>query len=370
MYTLPPSDRLPVHHLAAVYDNVTNSYKFLWFLAILDEIEENSGRILPISRLLGRMIASAWYPVNYFRISFGKQDILARFVTELLARNLVPLHARNAQVSMIVAQEIASGSGIGQALTTLVSYVPYRFIRPFFAKHLRGMVDAQVNRTIMELAAIYFERADAPSLYRFCSADEAAIELHPLWFDYIQRHIVILRGYSYWHFLTYLQQRNPGVPGLATKLFAPQARNLTLARRFWRIALEKLGNVRCIYSGMELEDNYSLDHFLPWRFVAHDSLWNIVPTPRSVNSAKGDCLPDFPTYFVPFAQLQFFAMQAVVATGGHTTLLEDYSMLLATDSISTLASISLTHFQQALHATLAPQVQIAINLGFQHGWTY
>jgi hypothetical protein len=70
MVTLPYSDRLPVPILAAVFDEVTNSYKFYWFLAILEWVREEQTPLLPLDALLARMVASVWYPTNYFRLSF------------------------------------------------------------------------------------------------------------------------------------------------------------------------------------------------------------------------------------------------------------------------------------------------------------
>lgn len=115
---------------------------------------------------------------------------------------------------------------------------------------------------------------------------------------------------------------------------------------------------------------YSLDHFLPWRFVAHDSLWNIVPTPKRVNSAKGDRLPDFEKYFDRLARTQFIALQAVIAEGEHSRLIEDYTFLLNCASASAMRDLTLDQFSRILHDAIAPQLQIAINLGFQSGWTY
>lgn len=371
MSPLPNAPGLPVHHLAAAFNEVTNSYKFLWLLAILDEVEAGTDGLVPISHLLGRMIGTAWYPVNYFRLNFGKQDLLSRLVVDLLEQQNIPLDTRSARVSEIATDEINRSSQLGRLLQALGGYVPFRFVRPFFSKSLRSVPDSQVNRRIRELAEIDYSSMETPCLYRFRTETQSSIEIHPLWVQYLRHHLAILRGYTLWHFLGYLQPKNPGVPSIATKLFEPKARSLSLARKFWGIVFAQRQSLRCIYSGQLMYgDEYSLDHFLPWRFVAHDNLWNIIPTPRSVNSAKGDRLPDFATYFDGLAQMQFNALQSVIANGNHNRLLEDYLFLLDADSIATMAAISLDQFQKALNATVAPQLQIAINLGFQGNWTF
>jgi hypothetical protein len=48
----------------------------------------------------------------------------------------------------------------------------------------------------------------------------------------------------------------------------------------------------CIYSGRPLaKTKWDLDHFVPWSFVAHDQLWNLVPAENSANERKGSRLP-------------------------------------------------------------------------------
>ena len=37
--------------------------------------------------------------------------------------------------------------------------------------------------------------------------------------------------------------------------------------------------------------NFQLDHYLPWSFVGHDRLWNLVPVSAEANRQKGDRLP-------------------------------------------------------------------------------
>lgn len=42
-----------------------------------------------------------------------------------------------------------------------------------------------------------------------------------------------------------------------------------------------------IYIGQILTENdISIDHFVPWSYVAHDEMWNLNPTTKSINSSK------------------------------------------------------------------------------------
>lgn len=111
------------------------------------------------------------------------------------------------------------------------------------------------------------------------------------------------------------------------------------------------------------------NHFLPWRFVAHDLLWNIVPTIKNVNSAKSDNLPDVNLYFMPFARAQFKAVQ-IVAQSNKGNLLEDYVLLLNTSSLDDIKDLPFERFYKILYSAIMPQIQIATNMGFSAQWIY
>jgi len=48
-----------MQRLAAVFDQVTNSYKFYWFLAVLGRAQNDLGRVMPVDELLAEMVALA-----------------------------------------------------------------------------------------------------------------------------------------------------------------------------------------------------------------------------------------------------------------------------------------------------------------------
>ncbi len=126
----------------------------------------------------------------------------------------------------------------------------------------------------------------------------------------------------------------------------------------------------CIYSELPLQqDNYSLDHFLPWRFVTHDLLWNLIPVPKMVNSSKSDNLPDH-SYLEPFALQQYRAVKTALSTPKAATWLEDYILLFNLSTIKDFAVMPFETFRDILCKAIAPQMQIAANMGFSSGWKY
>lgn len=365
---LPPSSELPVHYLAAAFNNVTNSYKFYWFLSILEHIQEYNTPIIPLQDLLANMIASVWYPTNYFYLSFGKQDRLSQIALKVKDVTSLPVDARKSKVFGTTLATLSTYTDIGVEISSLGRFVPQRFLRPFFQSLLKGRPDWQVDKLITELAETTFNDHVEPCLYRFVSYPKDSIEIQPAWFDYLQRHLNILAGFCLWHLINYLQKNNPNVSNIANKLFEPEKRDLKQARVFWRLVFDQIGPKPCIYSGQIIgKDDFSLDHFLPWRFVTHDLLWNIIPTPKNVNSAKSDNLPNLDLYFNGFADLHYTAFQTVANL--QPKLLEDYVVLFKED-ISLIKQFSVDQFRTTLQDTIVPQIQIAKNMGFAANWSY
>jgi hypothetical protein len=77
MVKIPNNEKLPVAKLAACFNNTTTTYKYYWFLSILEQIESGKQEITKREIFEG-MIAQAWYTVHYFHISLGKQDKLQK----------------------------------------------------------------------------------------------------------------------------------------------------------------------------------------------------------------------------------------------------------------------------------------------------
>ncbi len=367
---IPASSQLPVEHLTAGFNEVTNSYKFYWFLSILEHLREQQVQVMSVDDLLTRMVAGVWYPAHYFRLAFGKQDRLGTLALDLAGQGQLNVLSKRSEILDVVRHHLYKNTEIGRQVRSLGNYVPCRFLRPFFASQLRGIADWQVNHAVETLAAQSFS-GPVPCLYRFVGQQPPSIEIHPVWFDYLQEHLAILTGFCLWHLSNYLQKNNPNVPNIAGKLFEPQERDLKQAKAFWNNVLQQIGQVNCIYSGQTMrKGDFSLDHFLPWRFVTHDLLWNIIPTPKAVNSAKSDNLPDFSLYFDPFVVLQHQAVQLGAQTLQITKPLEDYVLLFRVSSAADLRAMAFQSFRDTLYQAIAPQMQIAVNMGFSTGWKY
>lgn len=99
---LPHQENLPVQLLAAVFNNTSATYKFYWFLAIVNRVEQGEEKI-PKRHLFADMVAHSWFTVNYFRVSFGKQDKLQQAIERLKPATGLTVDADRQQISGILA---------------------------------------------------------------------------------------------------------------------------------------------------------------------------------------------------------------------------------------------------------------------------
>lgn len=51
------------------------------------------------------------------------------------------------------------------------------------------------------------------------------------------------------------------------------------------------GELRCVWSGRQLDDRFAVDHAIPFDLWRSNDLWNLVPTAPHVNARKSDLLP-------------------------------------------------------------------------------
>ena len=353
---IPTSKNLPIQHLAAVFNDVTNSYKFYWFLGILESVGMEQKCTIPIDTILAKMVAEVWYPVHYFKLSFGKQDQLAQYTDKIKTDFALANDTKKTEIAQFVTVNAL------KIIRPLANYVPYRFLTPWFVQDLQRMVDRQKNPLIAKLA----QEKDRFSLYYF-DENETHIIINEDWYEYIKQHYSILQAFTYWHLLKYLQKNNLNTPNIIEKLQPPQKRNLTVARNFWNIALDNQ-TVFCVFSNETIDKtSYSLDHFVPWSFVTHDLLWNLLPIPKSVNSSKSDNLPNLQRYLDGFADLQHQAFLNVLQT--NPKIVEDYAVLFGKE-VSQIQQMPNFIFKQKINETITPLVQIAANMGFSNNWIF
>ena len=337
-----------------IFSKTTATYKFFWFISILQIYIQKGNKCINVWDIVIYMVANAWYPIHYFRLSFGKYDSLYDIVTKLHILTDIPIDANREFVVTELSKQIDKPK-VKSLLRILTKNVPYRFLSPWISTS---------DDKYMMVRSQSFENG---CLYKLVYIDgNLYVELNPIWLSYLQEHCTILTDFAYWNLTLFLQVRNPNVPNIPNKLIKSEVRNsLSKQRSFWNTIINAGQNVNCIYTGKHLEvGGYDLDHFIPWSFVSHDLLWNLMPADSSINNSKSNKLPDLPIYLPKLAIAHQEALQTYIGLGkGKNELLEDYLSLGHTPQ--EIVHMDRDHLLDCYYQTFTPMNQIALNMGFE-----
>lgn len=307
---LPNSKCLQINKLASVFSNTSATYKFYWFLAILELVEEGNTSI-PKRKIFSRMISNAWYTVNYFHVSFGKQDLIQEAVRNILKIENLTIDENKSTITAVL--ENTTNKTTIRLLNHFDLNVPHWFISPWYSG----------NRSTIYS---YSQDFDNGCLY---SLEKEYININPIWTSYIKTNSKLLKDFCYWNLSLFLQKRNPNVPDIPNKINKAITRN-SLAKQtkeYWRLVFNELGSVECIFTENKLiydEKKYALDHFVPHAFISHDLMWNLIPIDKSFNCSKSDKLPSVEKYFDKFFNLQKLAFEIVKSQNSKNKFLEEY----------------------------------------------
>lgn len=264
MHIGPKGKKVQIENLMSVFNDTTNSYKFYWFLAILDEIKNKKNNEISIQELCYKMLTEVWYPLNFYRLSFGKADsfrIISDFINENVEIDL-SINSDPLIQQIEVGLDLKARQVFENKINILKRWVPYRFIRPFFAKETRGIADSRVNATINNLSNYSAKNTPEYCPYYF---SEGKIIINQPWFEYFIDNLGLLTNFTNWHLIKFLQRNNPNVPGLSEKIYKPTRRYLHKYVKGWEKFLEYNTYEKCIYSDKKIINDFTIDHFCLFR---------------------------------------------------------------------------------------------------------
>lgn len=298
---LPYSDDLNIGYLSRMFDRnrVSNCYKYFWMLAILNNISMEKTSFT-YNELLNEMIVRAWYMVTEFNLRLGPcnvTDNLEEVVKYISLEYQMPSTLK--EEKLLEFLRTTEDAKIDRYKEKLIINVPYCLQSPFYPsiKDPGKSKIAEINR-------------QNHLIYYFMDFEKlnTRVEINEEWVEYLVRNKEILKDWVNYNLIGYLQDRNPNVPGIADKLAKPQKRNLTKVADYWKLMIELDPTITDIYGNINMsKEKISIDHFVPWQFVAHDELWNLSPTTQSINSKKGNRLPNWEEYFHSLAELEYKA---------------------------------------------------------------
>lgn len=189
---LPESDQVDVVALSRLFSNTTTSYKYLFFLSLLDILKRRQFEVLSLisfKEIIVEMLANAWYPHTYFKLSFGTQDKIAQKLDSLTLEITDPILKftdtnKNLLRKTIVSQDLRN------LIIDLKRYVPFRLIAPFLEAELKA-ANVSKGRGNDLPSETYFN--DFVELQYFGLTASYQVLSHQKWLKAVESHISELK---------------------------------------------------------------------------------------------------------------------------------------------------------------------------------
>ena len=391
---LPPFGKIEVGKLSAAFRHRTNSYKYLFLKGILQCYKEKrQARLtkgepfdgtLPFIDIRDEMLVNALASIKKYNLNFGTQDKIYEALNEV--QRVFRKHkyqysytAESIKAGLKKHAEVFNSLKECPNVVRLRRYVPHLLLSPWFTKSEIGKHDGDHSRQkrISSMSESFHE--GITQLYKInkTKGDIHTIQLHPIWLEYLDLNLRMVEGWLDAEWIQFLQARNPATPGIAKKIWAlPTERSgeLSTKRRYWEPILRE--GFSCIYTKTEVSsEDFDLDHFIPWSYVAHDLLWNLVPTSSSTNREKGARVPDENVLvdglaeanilMIKFTQAQLLNKVKLPRGVNWKTIVDDFGSGLCIPIDKVEKEIDTDKIRIAYRRHLPPQARMAIEGGFE-----
>lgn len=358
--SLPYNSEINTIKLGRLFDNMSESYKIFWFQAIVNKV--NEGNILiSYDSLINEMIADAWYMVSEYKLNLGPSDTLEKVIG--LTFNTIGLKSSEKKAEILKALNRSNIPELNESKKILIQHVPYRLQAPF----LDDIKGSDWNKK--DLTERINNHGELLYYFESINGFNSIIRVNEKFAEYIINNYEIICGWIRYNLVEYLQRRNPSVPGIVNKIDPPQTRNLEKVKKYWKEVI-RYTDIHEIYYDETISDKtISIDHFIPWSYVAHDELWNLTPTTRKINSKKSNNLPDWNKYFDKLCKSEYTAYQLNQKSNHIRSLFEECCREHVNDidiyNKLYIDGLSRDEFHDRLKEIVLPVYKAAHNLGFE-----
>ena len=155
-----------------VFDKKATSYKYFWFLAIIELYVEKSQTTILFNDIITRMISNAWRYVCNEKGVFAQIDQIPYYVNEIKERYLLDESSSKSKIEGQILYYYERDH-LNRILGPLLNNVPYRFLSPWIPFTSNEDVVAKSNRK------------DSESPY---SIHDDCIVINPMWGDYLKEN--------------------------------------------------------------------------------------------------------------------------------------------------------------------------------------
>lgn len=131
--TEPDTKSLPqedIDMLQRVFDSKATSYKYFWFMSLLQLFYDKEEAEIEFNKILVKMVANAWKYVFVEDGEFSLSDQLPLYLQSIKIRTHLKSKSSKEEVERVVAEQYDKLK-LGKILSPLLKNVPYRFLSPW-----------------------------------------------------------------------------------------------------------------------------------------------------------------------------------------------------------------------------------------------
>jgi hypothetical protein len=206
MNQLPFSSNINNNALASILNYTSATYKFYWFLGIIEEVEAGKQKI-PKVNIFSQMVAFSWCPINFFRLSFGTQDHLDEISDYFKSTLSLFDNTDTKKIYKAIVNDERDKSL--KVLYHLNKNVPHKFLSPWYKGTPRNIREKSQNDTHDVIYRLY----------------EKEVVINDNWYNYIRKNTKVLKHFIRWNLANFVQARNPSTPNVLNKLIKPAKRS-------------------------------------------------------------------------------------------------------------------------------------------------
>lgn len=183
-----------------LFNNTTATYKYFWFLSIIDKVRLENKTKITFDELVIDIISKAWDLIQKHDLNFGQADSFKAQIEELEDTLSISKDINTQKLKTLLKQR---KEAIKPILKIFTLNVPYRFLSPW----IRFETNEQVKRdSKLNLNNPIYQ------------IENEEIEIYPDWVSYIKSNSYDLKRYTINQLSLFLETRNKNIPNIEEKL--------------------------------------------------------------------------------------------------------------------------------------------------------
>ena len=302
-------NNLDLERFSLMLDNNSQCYKFYWLEALVNLLVRDGKKDVSFHEAAYEMIIEAWYTVSEYHLHMGSvygtesRNAIERAVNYIQSKSDLSSSAQRDKIEEAI-RSCEHDHEFQKIINQMTDDVPYRLLSPFVPE-LKGNDRLwHSDQKLIEYFNLINQKSLLPYYMEFESHSHKYVHWNDPWAAMVKDNYILILEWIRSKKIRYLQDRNPGVPGIVYKLDIVTARKLNHVHHLWDAVMEK-DDVIDIYTNSVLNGKrYDIDHFIPWSYVMADELWNLTPAEKASNISKSNHLPNWDKTFNAFVNNQ------------------------------------------------------------------